>query len=395
MLLDDARRTTTRVLTPRLTVAMASLFVMIVVAFQAPGPVYFAAQTTTKSSLTPASTRTAASTPIPRAVVPEPTAVRPEGPPVQPAPRQVQPAAVAVAEQEPPIMRVPVAVTDSRGRFITGLEKDHFKVFEDDVEQSVADLTSDRGLSVAVVLAIQNGAVGSGVLRQTMEQLLGASNPEDEFWSVEEDTLSRLQSSNTSPPILSMTSAAAEKLKSAQSLRRVILIISDGNSQVAANVQGQISAIANEVGAQIYAISLTPLYSSRVSAKDEVSGAALLDAIAEDTGGRHYSLASATEVQNTVTRITVEVRYTYWVGYVPSNRAQDGSYRKLLIEIAPPLGIPRLNLHGLPGYIAPGQKRGSLMHDREVFLSLWDQNVNETALHASKSSATEELTCVS
>ena len=180
MLLDDARRTTTRVLKPRLTVAMASLFVLIVVAFQAPGPVYFAAQTTTTPSLPPASTRTAASIPIPRAVVPEPTAVRPTGPPVRPAPRQVQPAAAAVAEQEPPIMRVPVAVTDSRGRFITGLEKDHFKVFEDDVEQSVADLTSDRVLSVAVVLAIQNGEVGSGVLRQTMEQLLRASDPEDE-----------------------------------------------------------------------------------------------------------------------------------------------------------------------------------------------------------------------
>ena len=81
MLLDDARRTTTRVLKPRLTVAMASLFVLIVVAFQAPGPVYFAAQTTTTPSLPPASTRTAASIPIPRAVVPEPTAVRPTGTP--------------------------------------------------------------------------------------------------------------------------------------------------------------------------------------------------------------------------------------------------------------------------------------------------------------------------
>ena len=132
-----------------------------------------------------------------------------------------------------------------------------------------------------------------------------------------------------------------------------------------------------------------------MSAKDEVSGAALLDAIAEDTGGRHYSLASSTEVQNTVTRIAAELRYTYLVGYVPSNRAQDGSYRKLRIEIAPPQGIPRLNPHSPPGYIAPGKKRGSLMHDREVFLSLWDQSVRETALHRSKNSATEEPTCVS
>ena len=212
MLLDDARRTTTRVLKPRLTVAMASLFVMIVVAFQAPGPVYFAAQTTTTPSLTPAFTRTAASTPIPRAVVPEPTAVRPKGPPVRPAPRQVQPAAAAVAAQEPPIVRVPVAVTEPRGRFITGLEKDHFKVFEDDVEQSVADLTSDSGLSVAVVYAIQNGAEGSGVLRQAISQLMSASDPVDEFWTVEDDR-SRLESSNTTPPILAKVIAAAERLK--------------------------------------------------------------------------------------------------------------------------------------------------------------------------------------
>ena len=186
MLLDDARRTTTRVLKPRLTVAMASLSVMIVVAFQAPGPVYFAAQTTTAPSLTPASSRTAASTPIPRAVVPEPTAVRPEGPPVPTAPRQVQPAAAAVAEQEPPIVRVPVAVTEPRGRFISGLEKDHFKVFEDDVEQWLRT-SSDSGLSVAVVTPDSEGAEGSGICVEPWSNC-SAIGPCDEFWTVRRTT---------------------------------------------------------------------------------------------------------------------------------------------------------------------------------------------------------------
>ena len=226
-----------------------------------------------------------------------------------------------------------------------------------------------------------------------MEQLLRASDPEDEF-SVrggghpEPSAIIEYYSANP----VDDYSAAAERLKSVQSSHRVILIISDGNSQVAANVQGQISAIANEAGAQIYAVSLTPLYSSRVSAKDEVSGAALLDAIAEDTGGRHYALASSTEVQNTVTRITVELRIHVfgWICSIQSRARRilpEATYRNSAATRHTPTQAPRpARIH-----CARSEARICSCTTGKFSLSLWDQNVRETALHTSKNS----LTCVS
>jgi hypothetical protein len=47
---------------------------------------------------------------------------------------------------------IPVLVTDRHDRLITGLEKDHFKLFEDKVEQVITHFASeDAPVSIALV----------------------------------------------------------------------------------------------------------------------------------------------------------------------------------------------------------------------------------------------------
>ena len=84
-------------------------------------------------------------------------------------------------------MLIPVTVTDPLNRFVTGLEKENFSVFEDKVEQEIAQFSSeDAPLSVGVVFDC-SGSMGNKLdkSRQAVAQFFKTANPEDEFFLVQ------------------------------------------------------------------------------------------------------------------------------------------------------------------------------------------------------------------
>ena len=75
-----------------------------------------------------------------------------------------------------------MTVTDPLNRFVTGLEKEHFKVFEDKVEQTILQFSSeDAPLSVGLVFDT-SGSMGPKLQksRQAAVQFFKTANPEDE-----------------------------------------------------------------------------------------------------------------------------------------------------------------------------------------------------------------------
>ena len=59
------------------------------------------------------------------------------------------------------LVLIPVTVTDPLNRFVTGLEKENFRVFEDKIEQQIAQFSSeDAPLSVGIVFDC-SGSMGS------------------------------------------------------------------------------------------------------------------------------------------------------------------------------------------------------------------------------------------
>jgi hypothetical protein len=56
------------------------------------------------------------------------------------------------------------------------------------------------------------------------------------------------------------------------------------------------------------------------------------------------------------TRIAVELRNQYVIGYYPKNKARDGKYRKVEVKVSPPAGLGSpLKVHWRLGYYAPSQ----------------------------------------
>ena len=81
------------------------------------------------------------------------------------------------------LVLIPVVVTDKQDRLITGLEKDHFKLFEDKVEQVITHfVTEDAPASIALVFD-SSGSMGPKLQksRAAVAAFLKDANPEDEF----------------------------------------------------------------------------------------------------------------------------------------------------------------------------------------------------------------------
>jgi Ca-activated chloride channel family protein len=81
-----------------------------------------------------------------------------------------------------------------------------------------------------------------------------------------------------------------------------------------------------------------------------------LGQIARETGGAAFFPGSAREVRGIYDRILRELTSRYTVGYVSSNDAADGRFRKLEVRVTRP-GVRDLKVRARTGYYAPLQRQ--------------------------------------
>jgi Ca-activated chloride channel family protein len=109
-----------------------------------------------------------------------------------------------------------------------------------------------------------------------------------------------------------------------------------------------------EADVQIYAIGIFDPASSR-EVPELIWGPTLLNDLAEITGGRMFpvELHNINELPDIAAKIGIELRNQYVIGYRPSNRKRDGTWRKIRVRLSPPRGLPPLNVYARSGYYAP------------------------------------------
>jgi Ca-activated chloride channel family protein len=134
--------------------------------------------------------------------------------------------------------------------------------------------------------------------------------------------------------------------ESAENTRRAIILLTDGVDTISQVKMHDAIQRAQKADALIYAIGIGDRYSYGV---DEGS----LKKIAGETGGRAYFPHSERELRDAFVQIQRDLREQYLVAYSPSNKARDGSYRKVQIEIVnADLQREKLKLNYRPGYFA-------------------------------------------
>jgi len=273
---------------------------------------------------------------------------------------------------ESTLVLIPVTVTDPLNRFVTGLERENFRLFEDKSEQKVTHFASeDAPLSVGVVFDT-SGSMGSKLdkSRQAVAQFFKTANPEDEFFLIQfndrpevvvdfttrmEEIQNRLTftQSKGRTSLLDAVYMALHKMKKAKNPRKALLIISDGGDNSSRYTESEIKKLVQEADVQIYAIGIFEVMANRGRTPEEMSGPSLLSEMAEQTGGRHFPVDNLNELPDVAAKIGMELRNQYLLGYTPTNQGRDGKYRRVQVKLVQPRGLPPLHATWRLGYYAP------------------------------------------
>jgi VWFA-related protein len=269
------------------------------------------------------------------------------------------------------LVLVPVSVCDPTNHPVTGLEREHFKLFDDHVEQKLTHFgMDDEPVAVGLVFDI-SGSMGPKlrVSRQAAGQFFHSANPDDEFFLVEFNETPRLvvpltqdiediqnhltfAQSKGRTALLDAIVLAMHEMKRSAKKRKALLIISDGGDNSSRYSEVEVRRMIRENDVLVYAIGVFEGFSARARTPEEAGGPGLLSDIAEQTGGRHFP-ADLQELPDIAAKIGVELRNRYVLGYSPTDSHRDGRYHKVEVKVVPPRGLPKLSAHWRLGYFAP------------------------------------------
>ena len=269
------------------------------------------------------------------------------------------------------LVLVNVTVTDDWNRIVTGLDKDNFTVMEGNQVQQVKHFsTEDAPISLGVIFDM-SGSMSDKIeqARAAVIEFFKTANPLDEFFMITFNDRPELRADFTksvedvqgrlvytipkgTTALLDAIYLGISKMKDAHNPKKALLIISDGGDNHSRYTENEIKSMVKEADVQIYAIGI---FSASPSQPEEIAGPALLGEITNVTGGRLFTISNPNDLTDVATKIGIELRNQYVLGYRPNNKARDGRWRKIKVKLIPPKGLPHLNVYSKTGYYAPSQ----------------------------------------
>jgi len=269
------------------------------------------------------------------------------------------------------LVLIPVAITDPLNRLVTGLEKEDFKVYENNTEQEITSFANeDAPVSVGIIFDLSN-SMTTKLLREraSILQFVKTANPQDEFFVIgfnihpvllvdftsSMDTIeAELANVHTSSAtaLLDAIYLGVDKMKMAKHERKALLIVSDGGDNASRFTEGEVRAEVRESEVEVYSIGI---FDPNADTPEERSGPTLLNDLCEQTGGRMFRVDNVDEMGDIAEKISNELRDQYVLGYKPKILTRDGKWRKVKVKVTPPPGLPPLTVYARTGYYAPLQ----------------------------------------
>ncbi len=269
------------------------------------------------------------------------------------------------------LVLVPVTITDPMNRLVTGLEKDNFEVFEGKESQQIRHFSNeDAPISLGVIFDV-SGSMSDKIekAREAVVEFFKTANTDDEFFIITFSEKPELLSDFTKSiediqgklvyavpkgrtALLDAVYFGMSKMRQARHQKKALLIISDGGDNHSRYTENEIKSMVKEADVQIYAIGIFDL---SFKTPEEAGGPQLLSEITDVTGGRTFTIDNPNELADTATKIGIELRNQYVLGYRPKNPAKDGKWRKIKVKLLPPKGLPPLHVYAKTGYYAPSE----------------------------------------
>ena len=263
------------------------------------------------------------------------------------------------------LVNLNVRVVDRFNRPIGNLRKEDFQIFEDRIRQPI-QFFSQSEVPTNYALVIDN----SGSLRFQLEKvieasktIIGTNRPDDEtgvirFVSSEKieilqdftsdkidlnDALDNMYIEGGRTAIIDAVYLAAEKVdeyerdsSAVDRKRRAIILVSDGEDRNSYYKEQQLFKLLREADVQIYVIGFVDDLDKDgnfIRKSPQKKAKNFLNKLATDTGGKAYFPASVAELPKIAKDIASELRTQYSIGYIPTNKNEDNSFRNIKVVI--------------------------------------------------------------
>jgi Ca-activated chloride channel family protein len=269
------------------------------------------------------------------------------------------------------LVNVLMTVTDKRSHLVVNLTKDDFHVLEDNKLQTISYFSRETNLPLRIGILVDTSSSIRDRLRFEQEAAIDfldatlrpgrdlafvvAFDVEPQLvqdYTDDMEKLSRairgLQAGGVTSLYDAIFFSSKEKMlffpPPEPYLRRVMIIVSDGQDNQSEHTREEALAMAQRAEVTVFTISTnrtgTPGRGDRV-----------LRRLAEETGGRAFFPFEATELAASFQEISRELRSQYSLAYVSTNTARDGTFRNVTVEPVE----KGLRVRAKTGYFAPSQ----------------------------------------
>jgi len=263
-------------------------------------------------------------------------------------------------------------VLDRRNRLVSTLEKQDFKVLDDNVSQDIRYFSkqSDLPLRIGMLLDTSNSIRDRlkfeqdaadnflfSVLRPKKDEafLMTFDDEPQVLQGFTNDTgalrdhILRTRAGGGTAVYDAIYDACVNQLShpprppgdQPDVVRRVMILISDGEDNLSTHTRSEAIEMAQRTSVVIYSISTSTQWVSLDDPNKEQSGNRkyhltdgdqILKNLAEETGGRAFFPYHVDDLDQSFQDISEELRNQYSIAYDPMNHAFDGRYHKIRVE---------------------------------------------------------------
>jgi len=244
------------------------------------------------------------------------------------------------------LVTLSVTVVDRHGALVGGLRQEQFTVYDNGEPQAI-ELFTNEDLPATIGLLVDSSASMRG--RQTERAAAAAAfaemhHPLDEFFVLNfneavwpglppplafTDDPVQLRQALFATPSAGMTALydalerAMDHLRLGSLDRKALIVVSDGGDNASRHTLDEVLDRARRAGAAIYAVTL-------VDPDDRDAKPRVLKDLARETGGHAFTPHNSEEVLQAFTRIALEIRSGYTIGFTPADASAVG-YRAIRV----------------------------------------------------------------
>lgn len=268
------------------------------------------------------------------------------------------------------LVTLTLTVTDYYGRFVSGLTKEHFNIFDNKQKQKITFFSdTDAPVSIGVLFDVSGSMSGDKIMKakNALSRFIYTSHPRDEYYLIAFNKRAQLLMDRTrdgesvlnkltlvkpkhNTALYDAVYLGVDRVTTGAHQKKALLIISDGQDNASRYSFKEVRRLMKESDVVIYSVGIMDGRDS--GSMLGLQGQAFLDELASVTGGKSFYPNTAVEMDEIFERIALELRHQYSIGYTPDDFEPNGKWRKVKVKVKPPRGLPRLTVRSREGYYA-------------------------------------------